>query len=172
LYNLPFGENQHFGASASAFTRKLISGWQLNAIGSAQGGFPFSIAGTDTNNVNEATALRADQVGNPYPSGFVKNVDHWFSPSAFRNPAAGNYGNTSRNLLRGPGVATLDASIFKNTKFERLEVQLRFESFNALNHPTFATPNSSVTNSALGTISATNSKVPARENQAAVRLIF
>lgn len=172
LYNLPFGENQYFGAGTGALTRKLISGWQFNIIGSAQGGFPFSIAGVDTNNVNEAPSLRADQVGDPYPRGFTKNVDHWFSPSAFRNPAPGDYGNTSRNLLRGPGVATLDASIFKNTKFEHLEVQLRFESFNALNHPAFATPNSSVTSSALGTISSTNSKVPARENQAAVRIIF
>jgi hypothetical protein len=172
LYNLPFGEGQHFGASTSPVTRKLIDGWQVNGIGSAQQGFPFSISASDTNNVNEATSLRADQVGAPYPSGFVKNIDHWFSAAAFRNPAAGNYGNTSRNLLRGPGIATLDASVFKNTQFERFNIQLRFESFNVLNHPVFSTPNSSVTSSALGTIGATNSKVPNRQNQAAIRITF
>ena len=152
--------------------RKLIGGWQLNGIGSAQKGFPFSISASDVGNVNEATSLRADQVGNPYPSGFVKNIDHWFNPAAFRSPAAGNFGNTSRNVLRGPGVATLDASVFKNTRFERFDVQLRFESFNVLNHPVFSTPNASVTSSALGTISATNGKVPNRENQAAIRITF
>jgi hypothetical protein len=172
LYNLPFGEGQRFGANNGAFTRKLISGWQINFLGSVQNGFPFSIAGTDTNNVNEATSLRADLVGTPYPNGFAKNINHWFDPTAFRNPAAGNYGTSARNLIRGPGAAALDSSIFKSTRFEWMELQLRFESFNVLNHPVFSTPNSSVTSTALGTISATNGRVPARQNQAAVRIIF
>ena len=33
-----------------------------------------------------------------------KNVDHWFNPAAFAIPAAGNFGNSPRNFLRGPGV--------------------------------------------------------------------
>lgn len=172
LYNLPFGENQHFGANTDVFTRKLISGWQMNLLGSAQGGFPFTVSGTDTNNVNEATSLRADLVGNPLPGGFVQNIDHWFNPAAFSNPAPGNYGTSSRNLLRGPGIGALDASIFKNTQFERFQIQLRFESFNVLNHPVFSNPTTSVTSTSLGTISSTNGKVPARENQAAIRIVF
>jgi len=172
LYNLPFGEGQHFGAGTNPFSRKLMSGWQINLLGSAQKGFPFSVGGTDTNNVNEATSLRADLVGTPVPGGFVQNIDHWFNPAAFRNPAPGNYGTSSRNLLRAPGFGTLDASVFKNTRFEFLELQLRFESFNALNHPVFGSPNASVTSTALGTIGATNGKVPARQNQAAIRIIF
>jgi hypothetical protein len=172
LYNLPFGEGQHFGGGTGDFTRRLIGGWQVNLLGSAQKGFPFSVAGTDTNNVNEATSLRADLVGNAQPSGFVQNIDHWFDPAAFRNPASGNYGTSSRNLLRGPGIGTLDASVFKTARFEWLELQLRFESFNVLNHPAFSTPNTSVTSTALGTISSTNGKVPARQNQAAIRIIF
>lgn len=182
LYNLPFGEGQYVGANTGVVTRKLISGWQLNGIGSVQNGFPFSLSATDVGNgVNEASSLRADVVGNPNPSGFVKNVNHWFDQTAFVTPVAGNFGNSSRNMLRGPGIATLDASIFKTTKFERFEVQLRFESFNALNHPVFSNPNTSVTvargqtipsSYTLGTIMSTNGKVPARENQAAIRITF
>jgi hypothetical protein len=182
LYNLPFGEGQAIGANSNVVTRTLISGWQINGIGSVQAGFPFSLSATDVGNgVNEATSLRADSVGNPYPSGFVKNTNHWFDQTAFVTPLAGNFGNTSRDLLRGPGIATLDASIFKTTKLERFEIQLRFESFNALNHPVFAGPNASVTvargqtiptNYTLGTITSTNGKVPARENQAAIRITF
>lgn len=111
-----------------------------------QCGFLFSLSATDVGNgVNEASSLRADLVGNPYPPGFVKNTAHWFNNAAFLTPLAGNFGNSSRNLLRGPGIAALDTSIFKTTKFERLELQLRFESFNVLNHPVFSNPNTSVT---------------------------
>jgi hypothetical protein len=133
------------------------------------------------NGVNEASSLRADLIGNPYPAGFVKNIAHWFNNAAFATPLAGNFGNSSRNLLRGPGIAALDTSIFKTTKFEHLELQLRFESFNVLNHPVFSNPNTSVTvaagqaipsNYTLGTITSTNGKVPARENQAAIRISF
>lgn len=182
VYNLPFGEGQRIGSSTNYLTRKLISGWQLNGIGSVQGGFPFSLSATDVGNgVNEASSLRADLVGNPYPAGFVKNTAHWFNNAAFATPPAGNFGNSSRNMLRGPGIAALDASIFKTTKFEHLELQLRFESFNVLNHPVFSNPNTSVTvaagqaipsNYTLGTITSTNGKVPARENQAAIRISF
>ena len=131
--------------------------------------------------MNEASSLRANQIGNPYPAGFVRNVTHWFNNAAFLTPAIGDFGTTSRNLLRGPGVATLDASVFKTTKFEHLELQLRFESFNVLNHPQFSNPNASVTvgpgqaiptNYTLGTITSTNGKVPARQNQAAIRITF
>jgi hypothetical protein len=182
IYNLPFGEGQRFGATSGAVTRALISGFQLNGIGSVQGGFPFSLSATDLGNgVNEASSLRANQVGDPYPGGFVRNVQHWFNNAAFIAPAAGNFGTTSRNLLRGPGVATLDTSVFKTTKFEHLEIQLRFESFNVLNHPQFSNPNASVTvaqgqtiptNYTLGTITSTNGKVPARENQLGIRISF
>jgi hypothetical protein len=172
IHNLPFGEGERFGAGASPLVRKLISGFQFNGIGSVQGGFPFSIAAADLGNgVNEATGERANLVGNPYPAGFVKNVNHWFSPAAFAIPPAGYFGNSSRNLLRGPGIQTLDASVFKTTTFEHVQLQLRFESFNVLNHPQFANPNSTV-NSALGTITSTNGKVPNRENQAGVRITF
>ena len=173
LYNLPFGEGQPLGNTSNAFVRKLIGGWQVNGIGSVQGGFPFSIAGSDPLNVNESSSQRANQVGNPYPAGFVKNIDHWFNTAAFANAPSGSYGNTSRNVLRGPGVQQFDASVFKTTRFEHFDIQLRFESFNVLNHPVFSTPNSTVTSTAsFGTISATNSKVPNRQNQAAIKIQF
>jgi hypothetical protein len=182
VYNLPFGQGERFGNQLGHVTRSLIGGFQLNAIGSVQGGFPFSVAATDLGNgVNEATGERANLVGNPYPTGFVKNVNHWFSPTAFVAPPAGYFGNSSRNVLRGPGIQTLDASIFKTTSFEHVQVQLRFESFNVLNHPQFSDPNATATvaqggtvpsNYALGTITSTNSKVPNRENQAAIRITF
>ncbi len=173
LYNLPFGEGQRFGGGANPVVRKFIGGWQFNGIGTVQGGFPFTVTGADYNGINGAFAERADIVGDPYPAGFKKSITHWFSAAAFTNPAPGYLGDSSRNLLRGPGLANLDASIFKNTTVERFTIQLRFESFNALNHPEFAGPNASVVaGTAFTTISATNSHEPNRENQAAIKIIF
>jgi hypothetical protein len=53
-------------------------------------------------------------------------------------PAPGNFGNSGRNIFRGPGFREWDFSIAKIWKFnERVKMQLRGEFFNILNHPNF-----------------------------------
>jgi hypothetical protein len=53
-------------------------------------------------------------------------------------------GNAGRNSLTGPGVTSLDFSVFKNNHIRRISenfnVQFRMEIFNILNHPNFAPP--------------------------------
>lgn len=53
-------------------------------------------------------------------------------------------GNAGRNFLIGPGVTTLDFSIFKNNKIQKISesfnIQFRVEMFNIMNHPNFAPP--------------------------------
>jgi hypothetical protein len=55
-------------------------------------------------------------------------------------------GNLGRNAIIGPGLGTLDVSVFKNNyiKFrgspEGLNAQLRFEAFNVFNRPNFSPP--------------------------------
>jgi len=77
-------------------------------------------------------------------------------------------------MLRSPGVANVDLSLFKNIQLERLGIQLRFESFNALNHPElgFPNPNVNVGPGAYGAITSINTHYPQRQNQAALRLTF
>jgi hypothetical protein len=54
-------------------------------------------------------------------------------------------GNAGRNSIYGPGLKTVDFSIFKNTHVPRISeafnIQFRAEFFNILNHPNFAAPN-------------------------------
>jgi hypothetical protein len=66
----------------------------------------------------------------------------------------GTYGDAGRGILRGPGSFNIDASLIKNTRFERYTTELRIEAFNLLNHPQFANPNTTIGNAAAGTISA------------------
>lgn len=53
-------------------------------------------------------------------------------------------GNAGRNILPGPGLTSLDFSLFKNNYLPRVSdkfnIQFRAEIFNVLNHPNFAPP--------------------------------
>jgi hypothetical protein len=76
--------------------------------------------------------------------------------------------------VRQDGFNNLDASILKNFNFtERTYLQLRFETFNTLNHPVFSAPNvSSATSSTFGVITAVPSTSAPRQVQLGARLVF
>jgi len=82
--------------------------------------------------------------GNPAFSNDA-GFDSLYSPGCFVSgsavitpPAPGFFGNTPRNSFRGPGLHTWDFSITKMWKFgDRVQMQLRGEFFNILNHPNF-----------------------------------
>src|SRR6266699_2400531 len=93
-------------------------------------------------------------------------------------------GNAGRNILIGPGVTSLDFSLFKNNYIkrisERFNVQFRAEIFNILNHVNFAPPTTPTNtdifdgggnlNPVAGALSSTTTT--AREAQFAVKVIF
>jgi len=55
------------------------------------------------------------------------------------------YGGTGRNKFRGPFQSRVDITVFKNFKFgERFNLRFDMQAFNALNHPSFDTPNNDV----------------------------
>jgi len=93
-------------------------------------------------------------------------------------------GNAGRNILIGPGVTSLDFSLFKNNYIkrisERFNIQFRAEIFNIFNHANFAPP-STPTNSDIfdgsgspNTVAGalTSTTTTAREIQFAVKVIF
>ena len=93
-------------------------------------------------------------------------------------------GNAGRNILIGPGVTSLDFSLFKNNYIrrisERFNIQFRAEIFNILNHPNFAPP-ANPTNTDIfdgtGTLNPaagllTKTTTTAREIQFAIKIIF
>jgi hypothetical protein len=53
-------------------------------------------------------------------------------------------GNAGRNIIVGPGIRSLDFSVFKNNRIRRISenfnLQVRLEMFNIINHPNFAPP--------------------------------
>jgi outer membrane receptor protein involved in Fe transport len=56
-------------------------------------------------------------------------------------PGTRHLGDMGRNSLTGPHFRQFDFSIFKKTQLtERLNMELRFETYNLFNHPNFANP--------------------------------
>jgi hypothetical protein len=77
--------------------------------------------------------------------GAIRNPDPTLGLPAVDPLACFNLrGNVGRNTLIGPGVTSLDFSVFKNNHIKRISenfnVQFRAEIFNILNHPNFGVP--------------------------------
>ncbi len=89
-------------------------------------------------------SLATATAANPY--GCAPNS---FPSSPVAAPAGTQFcsnvlGNTHRNQFYGPGLTTVDFSIFKNTRIpsisENFNIQFRAEFFNLLNHTNFLSP--------------------------------
>jgi hypothetical protein len=131
LYSFPFHGN------------RLIEGWQLSGIFTAQSGSPFSASdGFDDAGIdNNFQSTRPDVVPGCNPYAGARTVTNWFNASCFRVEPAGTLGDAGRNTLVGPRFTNFDFAILKDTKVtEKLQAQFRAEFFNILNHPNFEAP--------------------------------
>ncbi len=94
---------------------KLYGGWQLGGILLLRGGLPLTV--TQTQNVlSTGTGNRPNRICD----GKLDNptIDRWFDTSCFVPPTdnTGTYGDSGRNIIRGPGSFNIDASLIKNTR--------------------------------------------------------
>ena len=177
-YDLPFGRGKSLLGGASGAEDKLVSGWQINSIVTILSGFPFTpVVGSNRSGNGDSRAPDRPEL-NPAFTGPVitGNPSQWYNPQAFTLPVAGTWGNSSRGQLRGPGLGTLDMSLFKNTTLtEKLKLQFRAESFNLLNRANFGFPNptaflSGAYSPSAGLISST--ATTSRQLQFGLKLIF
>jgi len=139
-----FDLRQAFNASATYEFHGALYGWTLGAIFRARTGFPIGVlASEEYTGVALSNAFRPNLVwGQPVwiadpnsPGGRRIN------PAAFQTLPAGVQGNLGRNALAGFPMSQLDCSLAREWRWrDRRSVELRLESFNALNHPNFADP--------------------------------
>jgi hypothetical protein len=159
VYELPFGRGKQFAKQGVAAL--LAGGWQINGIFSAYTGQPFTVASAGTSVNSPGNTQTADQVlPNVAILGGVGRNGSYFDPYAFAPVTDVRFGNTGRDILRGPGLVNLDASLFRNFKIvERVSMQFRVEAFNVSNTPAFSNPGATVsspTRNADGSIKALN----------------
>ncbi len=146
LYELPFGRGQSFAHDVEGWRDKLVSGWMVSSIVTAQSGFPFTpqLSYNPSNNGDTRNPVRPFLNPNFTGPVVLGNPNQWFNPNAFIAPpsTSGFYGNLGRDTYIGPGLATWDFSVLKNTRIrESLNLQFRAEIFNLLNRANFNTPN-------------------------------
>ena len=126
---------------------RRLGGWQSIGVLTFQTGQPFSVALLpDDDNANTGISQlgfgaggRPNVSGNPCLSG--PTPQEWFNTAAFTAPPYGQFGNSGRNILDGPGLRAVNLSIVKNTALtERLNLQIRAEFFNVLNRANYNLP--------------------------------
>jgi hypothetical protein len=153
-YDLPFGNGKQLLNGMSEWQNNIVGGWTVNSIVTIQSGFPFTpqLSFNPSNDGDSKNPVRPNW--NPAFTGpvILGGTSQWFNPQAFAVPAPGTFGNVGRNVLTGPGVATWDFSVLKDTHlFERMNLQFRAEIFNLLNRVNLDTPNLIVFTSAAAT---------------------
>jgi outer membrane receptor protein involved in Fe transport len=139
LYELPFGRGKRWGIS-SPIAEKMLSGWQLNTIGTLQSGVPLTVRG--------ASNFLADRPNSTGTSAQLprsgRSAERWFDTTQFVNPPEYTWGNVGRVLpdVRTPATHNWDLSVIKNTRLtERFSLQFRGEAFNFINHVVLRAPN-------------------------------
>ena len=159
------------GSVLSPFDHVLARGWQLSAIFTLTSGSPFTpVVSFDAAGIGNLGNQRPNLVGDPSLGSDDPTVNRWFNTAAFAAPATGTFGNAGRNILTGPGFNSLDAAVSRRFTLPRgLDVQLRLEMFNVLNHANFLLPNRTVDSPLFGTISGAG---PARQGQIAVKVAW
>ncbi len=103
--------------------------------------------------------IRPDYIG-----GFNLNL------AAYTAPLPGQWGNAGRNSITGPGQFNVNASLGRTFRVsDRLNLDLRFDATNALNHVTFTAWNTIVNSAQFGSPAAANAM---RSIQTTLRLRF
>lgn len=160
------------------FGERAVNGWSISTLSQVRSGTPF----TPSFSVPGSTATSASTVGwyatranvvqgvAPYAGGHT--VNQWFNPKAFAQPADFTFGDARRNSLFGPNEISLDLSLEKKTTIrEGITLLLRFDAFNALNHPNFDNPDGNISDTSVGLISDTGD-TSNRQVQIGGKIIF
>jgi hypothetical protein len=182
VYELPFGIGKPY-LNEPGVLRAIAGSWEVTSMFTARTGFPLNVTIDRTAPDGDTANQRPDLVPgvSPIPSG-GRTPGLWINSAAFAPPAAGTFGNTPRDFLRGPDAWQMDLGLGKRIPVtERVAVEFRSEFFNILNHPQYGPPGSDVTGSGFGVINQTvNTNTPVspvgagtpREMQFALRVSF
>jgi outer membrane receptor protein involved in Fe transport len=155
---VPVGQGRRF-LNHGGLTDAVLGGWQLSGQWQLHSGLTYT---PTIGSENESGALSGSWYPNRTGSGVLAHptVQEWFDTSAFTTPAVGTFGDSGRNILRGPGWEDVDLALGKSFKIRLLgeasALQVRFDSTDVFNHPNFINPDSSLNTAGVGKITYAN----------------
>ncbi len=158
------------------FARRILGGWTVSGVAILQSGTPFTVSdsggatffGTSGSRANFAPGATLDTA---LKSGSVEDrLNAYFNTAAFTK--SGNFfGNSGRNIMRGPRQRNIDLSLSKHIPItEKLHAEFRGEFFNVMNMVNFSSPAGNVNSSGVGIIKATEGNP--RVIQLAMKVVF
>src|SRR5579872_4651661 len=152
----------------NGLSRWALDNWEVSGIASFISGQPMNVGLSTTNNENITGGGDGAEViltGNPVLPKSQRTFDHYFNPNVFALPGKGEIGTAWNGAaFYGPGVNNWDIAAAKHFRFgERVDAQLRVETYNTFNHPQWSSVNNTAlfdpstgdqVNAALGRITA------------------
>jgi len=164
--------------------KAVVNGWEIAPLIHIQTGAPFSVTlGSGSSNDVSLTDVNNDRANLVPGQPIYAKVPQFFAgqgaanrqylnKAAFTTAPTGTYGNTGRNAFRAPPAFQMDAQLSRIFPIhERLNMALRLEAFNVLNHPNFGTPTATISSGTFGQIGGTN-LTSARVFQGAIKFTF
>ncbi len=173
-YDLPFGHGRAFLGNMPRVLDMIVGGWTTNGIWRIADGRPLTFTVADGNPLPTYGGQRPNIVGTPERNHGSDWVDNYFADNnVFQRPDDFTLGNAPRALgsVRSPLSFTANLSLAKQFSIrEGMNIEFRIEAQNALNHPVFGTPDTSVDDDNFGMITST--AVGPREVQLALKFNF
>jgi len=169
------------GFARSGLAKGALAGWSISGLATLQSGSPFSLIGNATRNAfwAQASRVRLSMIPGKTYADAVKDgpvqdrLNLYFDPSVFTD-SLDQWGNTGRNILRGPSQMQYDFMFGKQQRLtERYRMEFRWEVYNAFNSPVFTNPASTFAANGPGTAGVISSTIGGpRTMQGAVRMRF
>ncbi len=162
------GVGMHGGTLFNGWRGRLLKDWtivnQLN-VGSGKPETPIYLAAVPGTGVTGS--IRPNLTGAPV----YRNTGGYFlNSAAYTAPVAGQWGDAGRDSITGPGQLTLNTSFARTIRLrDPMNLDLRVDSNNVLNHVVFTTWNSTINSSTFGLPTSANTM---RTLQTTLRLRF
>jgi hypothetical protein len=156
------------GTLLSGWRGKLLKEWTVTSLISAGSGLPetpvflAAVPGTGITGT-----IRPDLTGAPIYQG---SDGYHLNVAAYKAPLAGQWGGAGRDSILGPDQFSLDAALARTFQLRTsLNLDVRIDATNLLNHVSFTSWNSTVNSTTFGLPAAANEM---RSLQVTARLRF
>jgi len=160
-WELPVGKARRWGPGWPAPADAILGGWQLTGYLRLTTGRPFTV-------YSGAYTFGSVQQSPANCSGCDRSMGRLFDDAAsglkwyfseaerakFSTPGPGEFGNTGRNFLEGPGFFNIDMAVLKRIGLGRegFYLEVRGDFTNLTNSPSFGFPTATVTSTIFGRV--------------------